>query len=240
MSSGQWSPIAGTCLAAVGSLLVYATSDKPSNITQGAPDTYSDHSQCHSSIRGQHSPSQIHRGRSPDRRSNEDFVRSQTSHDLQLTITVDEPPRNPIQGPQMPHHNPEAMSSAGAGRSTVRRLLEKVSDRISDVAHDRLDTSNFPGTYARQYPATPGEDLRNPELYRTSTQYETIRERSRAASFAPSIASASGIEDDPDSPTQTSSRPEASPTGAPPVRRDTLTVPSPTHQSPRVGHHEWS
>lgn len=235
MTSGQWSPIAGTCLAAVGSLLVYVTSDKPPNSSQGAPDT---HSQCDSSIRAPHSPSQeIHRGRSPNRRSNEDFEQSQTSNELQLIPTIEEPPNSTTQRQPTPHHNPEAMSSGG--RSTVRKLLEKVSNRISDVAHDSLDTSNFPGTHARQYPAIPGEDLRNTELYRTSTQYETIRERSRAASFAPSIASASGIEGGPVSPTQASSRPETSPVRSPPMRSDTLTVPSPTHKSPRLEKHEW-
>jgi hypothetical protein len=163
---------------------------------------------------------------------------SPISNELQNIPTIEEPPIVPNQRQQSLQNNPEAVSSAGRG--AVRKWLEKASIYISDAAHDSLDTSDFADRRARTYPAIPGEDLRNTELHRTSTQYDNIRERSRAASYAPSTASASGIEGGPVSSAQTLSRSDTSP-GRTPVRRDTLTVPAPAHTSPRLGNQqEWS
>jgi hypothetical protein len=216
-------------------LLVYATSDKPSK------SVLSDHSQCgHTRNQLQHSPSpDADREHSPGRRSNERSTGSRISNELQNIPTIEEPPADSDEGLRIQQDTPESVSNAGRG--AVRKWLERASIYISDVTHDRLDTSDFPDTRARRYPWVPGEEFRNTEIYRTSTQYDTIREqRSRAASYPPSIASTSGAEQVSPLPQPASPRPEPSPVRTP-VRRDTLTVPAPAHTSPRLGNqHGWS
>jgi hypothetical protein len=232
---GQWSPIAGTCLAAVGSLLVYATSDKPPK------SVTSDHSQCgHSTNRLQPCPSQdTYPERSPDRTSNGHSTGSRDSTELRNMPTIEEPPTGSNEERETEQNAPGSVSNAGRG--AVRKWLERASIYISDVAHDRLDTSGFPDRRAPTYPWVPGEEYRNTDIYITSNRYDTIREQQlRAASYAASATSTSGAERASPLQSPASPRPETSPLRVP-VRQDTLTVPAPAHTSPRVGNqHGWN
>jgi hypothetical protein len=193
----------------------------------------SDHSQCgRSGNQLQPYPSQdTYPERSPGRTSNEHSTGSRNSTELQNIPTIEEP------GTQ--HNRPESVSNAGRG--AVRRWLEKASIYISDAAHNSLDTSEFPDTRARRYPWVPGEEYRNNDIYRISTQYDTIREeRSRVASYAASVTSTSGAEQTSPLQSPASPRPETSPVRAL-VRQDTLTVPAPAHTSPRMrNQHGWN
>jgi hypothetical protein len=153
--------------------------------------------------------------------------------------TIEEPPTGSNEERETEQNAPGSVSNAGRG--AVRKWLERASIYISDVAHDRLDTSGFPDRRAPTYPWVPGEEYRNTDIYITSNRYDTIREQQlRAASYAASATSTSGAERASPLQSPASPRPETSPLRVP-VRQDTLTVPAPAHTSPRVGNqHGWN
>lgn len=232
-SIGQWSSIAGTALAALGSLyLLWSTGDEVA--TEKPRPHYANSAASH---RGPSSERQ----RSPARLSNFEFPISQNPAENGLGIRSTSPnamARIPtITQPDLDQDHSFNRRESGegqptAGRNTVRKWLNSAADYLGNAAHDKFDVSDYKNEKARGFPEVPGEVLRNPALERISTQYSRLREEnSRAGStYAPSIASTSGIEGSstPPPPLHESPRPETSPARKP-KRRDTLEVPAQVH-----------
>lgn len=248
--SGQWSPIAGTLLAALGSLyIVWATDGEIIVYDKKTPRSESSHSN-HSErpqMRGRSSTQQY----SPTKTTTRTETFPRFSGDMNaLQIQVTGASRVPSRAASPDEHietirtrTDTAKSEFNAGRGKVRNWFEKASVYMSDAAHRELDVSDYDNPKARRYPWTPGEELKNPHIYRTSSNYE---EKRRAASeYASSIRSAR--DPSPTSPASPSTppvemlhRPDSDPdtiTVAPPQRRSTLEVPPIAYHSPKPAQH---
>ncbi|KAF2622995.1 hypothetical protein BU25DRAFT_350925 [Macroventuria anomochaeta] len=240
-SIGQWSPIAGTVMAALGSLyIVWATDgdiiiyDKPK--VPRSTSSQSDHSGRPPLPRGRSSTAQY----SPTR--TEQFLRhSSDPNALQTIPTITEPGRGSSPDEhieRVPVRADTAKSESNAGRGKVRKWFEKAGVYMSDAAHRELDVSDYRDEKARRYPWIPGEELKNKDIHRTSTNYD----KNRAASYASSIRSAREAEGRSTPPAETSPQPDASPDAisVAPRRWSTLEVPPLVHHSPKVPQREWS
>ncbi|KAF1923709.1 uncharacterized protein M421DRAFT_104303 [Didymella exigua CBS 183.55] len=227
-SIGQWSPIAGTLMAALGSLyIVWATDgeiivyDKPK--APRSVSSQSNHSE-RPQTRGRSSTQQY----SPTRTTpgTETFPRLSSDLDaLQISITGASRAPSPDEHIETVRTRTDtAKSDFNAGRGKVRNWFEKASVYMSDAAHRSLDVADYDNPKARRYPWIPGEELKNKHIHRTSTSYA---EKRRAASeYALSIASAR--EPSPSPPPDTSPRLESDTdaiTIVAPRRRSTLEVP---------------
>lgn len=259
-SIGQWSPIAGTCMAALGSLYVYWSKGE-NFVTYGEQKVSSKPSSSHSdhSDRPPHSravsfdepcsPTQV-KGNVEmcERRSSE---RNEIRPTLTITGADNEsnsihhiervPDQADEEGQEAPDHKTNTRSNAG--RSRFRGWMEKTSVRMSEAAHSELDTTEHKNKKAYKYPMTPGEDKVNEDFTRTSQQFTELRMQ-RVASYASSIRSSNG--EGPSTPpppaATTRARANTSPDASTPLpRRDTLEVPEVAHHSPRLGSHQgWS
>ncbi|KAJ4322421.1 hypothetical protein N0V94_002408 [Neodidymelliopsis sp. IMI 364377] len=147
----------------------------------------------------------------------------QTEPMASIELVQDEPPQE----------------GSNAGRRRVRNWFERAGNKMSDAAHRGLDTSDYSDRRARKYPMIPGEELRNQDLHRTSTQYTHIRDMQAAASYASSIKSARDAENSSTPPT--SPQPGANPDAitSAPRRRSTLEVPPVAYHSPKSPQREW-
>ncbi|KAF9691914.1 hypothetical protein EKO04_009864 [Ascochyta lentis] len=242
-SIGQWSPIAGTLMAALGSLyvvwatdgdiIIYGKSKAPRSTS-----SQSDHSEQPPLRRGRAPTLQY----SPTRTANEPEPCPRFSSDpnaLRIIPTITEPGRDSSPDEHIERVPADAVEPrSNAGRGKVRSWLEKASIYMSDAAHRELDTSDYRDEKARRYPWIPGEELRNDIIHRTSTNYE----KNRAASYASSTRSAREAEGSSPPPSDTSPRPDASPDAITraPQRRATLEVPPVAYHSPKPAQHEWS
>ncbi|KAJ8115038.1 hypothetical protein OPT61_g3215 [Boeremia exigua] len=251
-SIGQWSPIAGTCMAAIGSLYVYWSKGE-AFVTYGdqkdspkPTSSHSEHSEKPFPSRGLStdepcSPTQV--------RSNDDMFqrRSSERNEIQpvFTITGADDDSNSVQHierlPDEPNANiqnePARKSGArsNAGRNRVRDWLENASVRMSEATHRELDTKEHKNKKAYKYPMIPGEDKVNEDFDDTSKQFTKLRDQ-RVASSASSIRSSIG--EGPSSPppagvtrSRTNTNPDAITVVA---RRDTLEVPELAYHSPKL------
>ncbi|OAL54171.1 hypothetical protein IQ07DRAFT_533057, partial [Pyrenochaeta sp. DS3sAY3a] len=247
-SIGQWSPIAGTCLAALGSLYLlwavgedqpqtsqipYANSDLSHN-SPGSERTPSRPTSMACNFRCQHSSYHV-----PF--DNALGIRSTSPQSMARVPTITEP-----ESERFPpfENEPETSDSRRNGvitsRNKVRKWFTSAANYMGNAAHNKFDVSEYNDEKSNKFPEIPGEGLRNPALERISTQYSQLRkENSRAAStYSPSIASNYGNEGSATSPPprQESPRPEISPSRRP-ARRDTLEVPTPAHIRRRSESH---
>lgn len=213
-SVGQWGPIAGTVLAALGSLYVLLmTVEEEATETAHAECTCGNHLRPVVTIEqdsdGSHSQT--------SRDDSTDF-HLRRSHDTGLT-----------------DHTNGRRSHDPARRRRVAEMLQKAGDKLGSAAHNKYDATAYNASAAREFPEIPGEAQRNPELEELKRQYSIRRdvvlreENSRATSPA---ATASTFPEFDNSPATSpvlgqgafSESPERMVT-----RRDTLEVPSPTH-----------
>ena len=217
-SVGQWGPIAGTVLAALGSLyvLLMTVEEEETEHPRNAAECT-----CGNQLRpvftieqdSDASPSQISLDDSTD-------FHLRRSHDTGFT-----------------DHTSGRRSNDPARRRRVAEMLQKAGDKLGSAAHNKFDATAYNASAAREFPEIPGEAQRNPELEELKRQYSLRRdvvlreENSRAASPA---ATASTFPEFDNSPTASpvlghgefSESPDRMPT-----RRDTLEVPSPTRTS---------
>lgn len=230
MSTGQWAPIAGTVLAALGSLyLLWFKKDenlKEKSGLQRSPSQYAHN--------GHGSDRSVSPGRRPTMPQSSDVgsecyglgIRSASPQDMSIVPTITQPDLEP-EHIEVVHGNDDEPT---AGRPRVRQWFTKAANYLGNAAHQKLDTSDYNDQQAHQFPEIPGEPLRNPALQRVSRQYSELREQnSRAEStYAPSIVATPELEDGSIPPALTSPRPDTSPSRRP-RRRDTLEVPTPIH-----------
>jgi hypothetical protein len=207
---------------------------------QGSPHPGSN-SERPSLSRGRHSSEQRSPYWTPDK--TEPFPRLSGEPDELHTIpTITEPEPSPeligTEHIELVQDEPPQEGS-NAGRRRVRNWFERAGNKMSDAAHRGLDTSDYSDRRARKYPMIPGEELRNQDLHRTSTQYTHIRDMQAAASCASSIKSARDAESSSTPPT--SPQPGANPDAvtSAPRRRSTLEVPPVAYHSPKSPQREW-
>ncbi|KAJ5098296.1 hypothetical protein N7532_005297 [Penicillium argentinense] len=184
-SIGQWAPIVGTALAAVGSLYLLLTADMdaeqnqkadqeaPSNAESGNPET----------IIGQYydpdSPdnSPRHSSAGNDDRRSEDVTRTMTSTTISQRI-----PRTTT--------NHSEISVDPGGRRIVARWLNFLSMQMAAKAHDQFQDSGFHAKERSTFPEVPGEEFRNNRLPDFHKAYSNSPiPRSRASSFIGSESS---------------------------------------------------
>jgi hypothetical protein len=110
-------------------------------------------------------------------------------------------------------------------RRTVADKLKKFAENVGTPSQDRFDISAFREGVANDWPETPGEPFKNPQLQKIRITYNEPREeddsrsirstrpRSRAASFNGSTRSGFGVDRDGLTRSRTASpvRPRASP-----------------------------
>ncbi|KAH3977655.1 hypothetical protein HBH70_106560 [Parastagonospora nodorum] len=237
---GQWAPIAGTVIAALGSLyLLWYKGEKDLQEEHTTLPHTSDYLQHGSGSDREMSPSRFpDEPRSPGAVS-EGLglgIRTTTSNDIGRIPTITEPAveRSATAGTQ--HRNGE--DDPSAGRPRVRQWFTSAANYLGNAAHHKLDVSDYKDQKAHAFPEIPGEPLRNAAIGRISEQYTVLRaERSRAEStYAPSIASNSGLEGGSTPPTHASPRPDISPSRKP-KRKNTLEVPTPVHIHRRTESH---
>ncbi|KAF1966854.1 hypothetical protein BU23DRAFT_485343 [Bimuria novae-zelandiae CBS 107.79] len=216
-SVGQWGPIAGTVLAALGSLYVLFMTEEENQTGSsrgGGECTCGSHLRPIVTVEDDSDDAPSHISLSDDGTD----LHLRRSHDTGATETT----------------HPRRSTDPG-GRRKVREMLQKAGDKLGSAAHNKYDERAYNNSRAREFPEIPGEAQRNPELLELKRQYSIRRdvvlreESSRAAS--PS-ATASTFPDFDGSPTtspvlgqgQFSESPERITT-----RRDTLEVPSSTY-----------
>ncbi|KAF3048993.1 hypothetical protein E8E11_009863 [Didymella keratinophila] len=243
-SIGQWSPIAGTLLAALGSLYIVWATDGDIILYDKSKASRSESSQSNHGERPL-----MPRGRSSQQYSptrTETFPR--LSNDLNgLQISITGASRVPSRVPSPDEHIETVRTRTNttkpefnAGRGKMRKWFEKAGTKMSDAAHRELDVSTYDNPKARRFPWIPGEELKNPDIYRTSSNYD--EKRKAASEYAASIRSAR--ETSPGSPstptTEMSPQPDSHPdaiTVIPPRRRSTLEVPALAYHSPKPAQH---
>lgn len=175
-SVGQWGPIAGTVLAALGSLYVLAMTGG-----EEQPSTPNDFSECTCSNHLQRQPTFTLEQDSDGSPSQMSFdnqgvpIHLQRSHET--FVTDSSRPRR---------------STDPGGRRRVADMLQKAGDKLGSAAHNKFDAKQYNNSRAREFPEIPGEAARNPELTELKRQYSLRRdvvlreENSRAASLSPS------------------------------------------------------
>lgn len=234
--AGQWSPIAGTLLAALGSLYIVWATDGDIILYDKSKAPRSESSQ---SNRGERPT--MPRGRSSQQYSptrTETLPRlSSDLNGLQISITGASRVPSPDEHIESVRTRTDtAKSEFNAGRGKVRKWFEKAGTKMSDAAHRELDVSTYDNPKARRFPWIPGEELKNPDIYRTSSNYDVKRKAN--SEYARSIRSArEASPGSPSTPTaEMSPQPDSHPdaiTVIPPQRRSTLKVPALAYQSPK-------
>ncbi|KAF1831297.1 hypothetical protein BDW02DRAFT_582165 [Decorospora gaudefroyi] len=240
-SLGQWSPIAGTCLAALGSLyILWSTSGDDAHMAkQTAQFENSD-----SSRRSRSSERNLSPGPPPamkytqrgNRTGNALGIRCESPNEIELIPTITHPESNHDHEGKNSQDHQEILPTAG--RHIVRKWLTAAANRLGDAAHERLDHDHDrSGGAMRGFPEIPGENLRNPNLEQVSRTYSQRREERASSTCSASIMSTSGIEGNSPRPSSHESpRLDTSPTGRP-NRRDTLEVPKEVHARRRSESH---
>lgn len=216
-SVGQWGPIAGTVLAALGSLYVLLMTEEADQAesTQDATECH-----CGSRLRPVLTLEQDSDGHTSDRSL--DYATDMNPPRSRETALTDDT---------------RTRRSDPGGRRKVAEMLQKAGDKLGSAAHNKYDATAYNNSEAREFPEIPGEGQRNRELNELKRQYSlrrdvVLREESLRA-VSPS-ATASTFPEFDGSPTTSpvllhdefSESPERMPT-----RRDTLEIPSPTHSN---------
>jgi hypothetical protein len=228
---GQWSPIAGTVLAAIGSLyLLWSTSGDDTSKDEEKPTTRhadsgslgrSRSSERHSSLG--HSPAMAY---SPKRDAADNAlrIRSESPNEISQIPTLTHPESDDQDDSSQ---DPQA-DQPTAGRHRVRKWLTTAGNKLGDAAHEKLDPDHDrKDDEMHKFPELPGEILRNPDLEQISRTYSRLREENANSTYSASIMSTPGIESPP--PTHDSPRLHTSPSRQP-KRRDTLEVPKEAHR----------
>ncbi|KAH7390916.1 hypothetical protein DE146DRAFT_618728 [Phaeosphaeria sp. MPI-PUGE-AT-0046c] len=239
-SVGQWGPIVGTVLAALGSLyLLWYKKDTASKEKFATPNYYPEDLQHRSENSCDFGPDQALtiRPMGGNSGSNIGGTLALPPDDLRLIPTITQPSFDRIVTNRT-FTTREHEDDPTAGRPRVRQWFTTVANYMGNQAHQKFDTSDYRDQRAHGFPEVPGENLRNRDLSDTRERYSELREQnSRAEStYAPSVISTYGHEGGSTPPAQPSPRLSSSPSRRP-KRRDTLEVPTPAHMHRRSESH---
>ncbi|KAI1343104.1 hypothetical protein F5Y15DRAFT_277383 [Xylariaceae sp. FL0016] len=255
---GQWGPIVGTVLAAVGSLYVLLAQNlaeveqESSHSPELGHRCTCSHDHCVPSSRAESIQSDAIE--SPSRA----YLRSNTlttrdGNSIEMTST-----HRSVEGPGLFRTFTSHTTDTG-NRRKVATALNRIGDYFGTAAEDRFDMSAFQAGKAQDFPELPGESNRNPQLPQIRKSYNKQRDVDGLVtprlSRSPSVASKIDVAGDSNARTGSanSNTPHSltirshtlpverrssdkfspsSPTNALDrgrrLRRDTLEVPSPT------------
>ncbi|KAI9678524.1 MAG: hypothetical protein M1822_007467 [Bathelium mastoideum] len=254
-SIGQWAPIAGTVLAALGSLYVLLANVEASG-AETNPNSATIHCNCsHHHIDGGE-PSDSHNRPTANKSfSNRDaqhggsYVReipsqnSGTLPEMQQVSARQSTPSSHSNHDDQHHsdspngsmHAPERIQTVDVGsRRKVRKALIAMGNFFGTAPRDWFDDSEFKRGKALDFPEIPGEEHRNRDLPQIREQYNQPRDSD--GNVTPMH---------PEQRSRASSLHRGAPSvrdvgegsSTPPiVRHDTLEVPSPVHHSPTRHH----
>ncbi|KAJ6443796.1 major facilitator superfamily domain-containingprotein [Purpureocillium lavendulum] len=197
---GQWAPIVGTGLAALGSLYMLLKGDGNNSGGEVCKEcahhaNRSPSSRDSRSLRGSVDGSD--RTGSPHGPVNRAATTSSAANDGTSPLR----PSFTTLSRYLTGHTSQAAtegSDVGKGRRKVSRMFHAVGKSFNSAAYEMMDTSEFRRGRAVDFPEIPGEDYRNGQLRRIRRVYNPPRDadgnatplpgsRSRATSFVGSI-----------------------------------------------------
>ncbi|KAI0886005.1 uncharacterized protein GGS22DRAFT_159579 [Annulohypoxylon maeteangense] len=208
-SIGQWAPIVGTVLAALGSLYVLLSVDMDAISKGEKPEPFTHHCNCsHHHFDDRQYPSPH-----PDTSSSGGSVNTESAHECSLNH-IEHTSRNspsmqevgngglfidsshPITAPGAARLRSSSSNSRGEAsaditstanttdighRRRVYRSLLKVSTYLGTANKSQFDDSEFKHGKALDFPEVPAEEQRNPDLPRVREVYNQHREDELAA-----------------------------------------------------------
>lgn len=210
-SIGQWAPIVGTVLAALGSLYVlgmHPQSSKSASSSSSNGSIHSQNSPQHGLNTQPSTPEHIELQTYPPPRHSGDFGDMGSRHNIihespmqqhatnsPETVATRQmtSPTNPASSPDL-ERNPTNDSDADAdvrsdagGRRKMARMIKNMGRYMGTPAPDLFDDSEFKRGRAQDFPEIPGEATRNPDLGQIRQQYNPPRDDSEeeAAGAAP-------------------------------------------------------
>jgi hypothetical protein len=259
---GQWAPVVGTGLAALGSLYLFLSKSIDIVEKDANPNRSEDHCNCsHHHHSGERNPSlQVQRTEdgSPSSRDTGSIDSDVIESPLRDQRILHEVVSNEL----LPT---TSVRTLDGNRRKVAETLTAIGNHFSNAAHSSFDDSEFKHGIALDFPEIPGEIHRNRALPQIREQYNQPRDadgnvtpgfrghHSRTNSFTGSVRSGFGVEDSSSTPKPTLSQspqsphsPSLTPSHAStfPIkpaslelnrqrsRRDTLEVPSPVYHGP--------
>ncbi|XDG07614.1 hypothetical protein ABKA04_007229 [Annulohypoxylon sp. FPYF3050] len=203
-SIGQWAPIVGTVLAALGSLYVLLSVDMNAINRGETPEAFTHHCHCaHHHYNGDPYPSPRTRtyssGGSVDAESTHGGASDYVQHDSRNTPPMQElnngglfiDPSHPITTPSPARIRSSSSNSRGqspteipsttkppdiGGRRTVYNALLKISTYLGTANKSQFDDSEFKHGKALGWPEIPAEEQRNPGLPQIREVYNQHRE----------------------------------------------------------------
>jgi hypothetical protein len=227
--AGQWAPIAGTGLAALGSLYLLLAADVEALKKGENPGVPTQHCNCshhhHSSESGDGlritpadpptSPPMQEIGHGLFTAStNQTVISIADTHrgsSTELDRTMTRPTRSDT------HQTRQSTAADVGGRRKVANALLQFGKYFDNAARDWMDNSEFQRGQASHWPEVPGERNRNPEIFVTMEKYnpshdgnsihEPRRPRSRSASFTGSVTSGRAFDSRPATPRSSSPSP---------------------------------
>lgn len=251
-SAGQWAPIVGTGLAALGSLygLLAADTKDEGQISalrathrNGSHPHYSN--DCESIISQTQAPPEVSQVQVLTRHY--EFTAASSGQDQGLNpdtsrrATVPETRRQPEDRNDTHLSRSQTTVTADGNRKKVEVAFEWFGKKLGTPAPDAFDDSEFQAGLAANWPEVPAEAQRNPRLPHFIALYDpprdsqglatpnTVlhRERSRAGSFTGSTRSGPETEGASAEDRPSPSGPEISPGEGPVYKTNTLEVPRP-------------
>ncbi|KAI1457314.1 hypothetical protein F4805DRAFT_181623 [Annulohypoxylon moriforme] len=215
-SIGQWAPIVGTVLAALGSLYVLLSVDMDAINRGEKPEAFTHHCNCsHHHFDGRRYPSphteNYSSGGSVDIESTHENSSNYPEHNFRNSPRMQEVGNNglfidathPIATPNTAHLRSSSSNSREEGstetaptaktdighRRKVYKALLKVSTYLGTANKSQFDDSEFKHGKALDFPEVPAEEQRNPVLPQIREVYNQHREDELAAlSIRPSRA----------------------------------------------------
>ncbi|KAI1483357.1 hypothetical protein F4774DRAFT_160074 [Daldinia eschscholtzii] len=223
-SIGQWAPLVGTLLAALGSLYMLMAVDLEA-VKRDANMKYSTH-HCNCSRHhfnedhDPHSPTRSGAGSSLHSEVAEcahDDAAAHSDHDSGSSSSMQETSgglfissSHSVAPPSIAHVRTSSSNSRPpetdiGNRRKVYNALLSAAEHLGTASEDRFDYSEFKHGKATDFPEIPAEDKRNPNLFQVRKAYNQHHDEddsasmrpSRAGSFVGSIASGYSIEGSP-------------------------------------------
>ncbi|ROW07478.1 hypothetical protein VPNG_07119 [Cytospora leucostoma] len=256
-SIGQWAPIVGTGLAALGSLyglLAADTKDEGQISALRATNRNGSHHHYSNDCESIITQTQATTGGSQVQvlTSHYEFAAASSSQDQELNTDTSRRATAPETRRQLEDRNETHLSrsqttvTADGNRKKVEVAFEWLGKKLGTPAPDTFDDSMFQAGLAANWPEVPAEALRNPRLPRIIALYDpprdsqglatpnTVlhRERSRAGSFTGSTRSGLETEGASAEDRPSPSGPEPSPGEGSVYKTNTLEVPRPVFHSP--------
>jgi hypothetical protein len=231
--------VAGTFLAALGSLYLLMTAKPLTPEPEGTPP-YPPHPSSSGQMSERnptpHPQPSIELPRSSGSTHND--IARRSSHDLYHATTVNSRPSQSLNDRQdrlsndlytMPtittrpsqiHDSHPRSTTVDAGRRTMAKFFTKTGNYLGTAAHDKFDISHFKEGPAVGFPEIPGERGRNPNMSKVERDWSERVSRdpnrmTRVGSSANSFISANGVEGNSTTAVRDGSPRAAEPFGSP-------------------------